>query len=251
MKKLIAVLLLVVLVAGGLGGFAYAQTNEHEPMIGQKLVGMGSVGTIPSGTRANFAVSFTNPDCVSDITIERVSIIRDDGEVMFEGKLSELPASPPYVDVLEPHQVVGIFVSLCIPDGSGGWLSYEEALALPMSSYIVEIFYSVNQDGGLPLIGERHTAMIPPGATEPSSINSLPMANMEQVLEPEEKPPKPKDKTSIVIGASRPISGENAPIGDAALGPIMQLWQEEVNADGHRCRNDDGADGKTDSGGPG
>jgi branched-chain amino acid transport system substrate-binding protein len=40
----------------------------------------------------------------------------------------------------------------------------------------------------------------------------------------------PKDK--IVIGASRPLSGANAPIGDAALGPIMKLWQQEVNADG-------------------
>jgi len=39
-------------------------------------------------------------------------------------------------------------------------------------------------------------------------------------------------KDSIVIGASRPISGPNAAIGDAALGPIMQLWEAEVNGAG-------------------
>jgi len=37
---------------------------------------------------------------------------------------------------------------------------------------------------------------------------------------------------SIVIGASRPLSGAQAPIGDAALGPMMQLWEQRINADG-------------------
>jgi branched-chain amino acid transport system substrate-binding protein len=44
--------------------------------------------------------------------------------------------------------------------------------------------------------------------------------------------PPPPTKDSIVIGASRPITGANAPIGDAAMGPIMKLWQEKINADG-------------------
>ncbi|MBA7619849.1 hypothetical protein ES703_27190 [subsurface metagenome] len=39
-------------------------------------------------------------------------------------------------------------------------------------------------------------------------------------------------KDSIVIGASRPLSGMNAMIGDAAFGPIMAMWEEEVNAAG-------------------
>jgi branched-chain amino acid transport system substrate-binding protein len=39
-------------------------------------------------------------------------------------------------------------------------------------------------------------------------------------------------KESILIGASRPISGPNAAIGDAALGPMMQLWEQQINADG-------------------
>ena len=45
-------------------------------------------------------------------------------------------------------------------------------------------------------------------------------------------PPPPPAKDSIVIGASRPLSGPNAPIGDAALGPMMQVWQEKINAEG-------------------
>ena len=48
-------------------------------------------------------------------------------------------------------------------------------------------------------------------------------------------PDRPADydtKQSILIGASRPLSGPNAPIGDAALGPMMQLWEQQINADG-------------------
>jgi branched-chain amino acid transport system substrate-binding protein len=39
-------------------------------------------------------------------------------------------------------------------------------------------------------------------------------------------------KDSIVVGAARPLSGAWASIGDTAFGPIMTLWQDEVNADG-------------------
>ena len=41
--------------------------------------------------------------------------------------------------------------------------------------------------------------------------------------------PPPVTKDSIVIGASRPITGPNAPVGDAALGPIMEVWEEKVS----------------------
>jgi len=44
--------------------------------------------------------------------------------------------------------------------------------------------------------------------------------------------PPPPTKDSIVIGASRPLSGPNATIGDAAFGPIMQMWEQKVNAEG-------------------
>jgi len=40
------------------------------------------------------------------------------------------------------------------------------------------------------------------------------------------------EKDKILIGASRPLSGPNAAIGDAALGPMMQLWEKKINAEG-------------------
>jgi len=44
--------------------------------------------------------------------------------------------------------------------------------------------------------------------------------------------PGTKTKDSIVVGAARPLSGPWASIGDSAFGPIMTMWQEEVNAEG-------------------
>jgi branched-chain amino acid transport system substrate-binding protein len=39
-------------------------------------------------------------------------------------------------------------------------------------------------------------------------------------------------KTKIVIGAARPISGPLNQIGDYAMGPIMEMWRDSVNANG-------------------
>jgi branched-chain amino acid transport system substrate-binding protein len=40
------------------------------------------------------------------------------------------------------------------------------------------------------------------------------------------------EKDKIVIGAARPLSGPLAQIGDYAMGPIMTMWAEDVNARG-------------------
>jgi len=40
------------------------------------------------------------------------------------------------------------------------------------------------------------------------------------------------EKDKIVIGAARPVSGPLAQIGDFAMGPIMTMWSDEVNAKG-------------------
>ncbi len=40
------------------------------------------------------------------------------------------------------------------------------------------------------------------------------------------------EKDKIVIGAARPVSGPLAQIGDYAMGPIMTMWSDEVNANG-------------------
>lgn len=41
-----------------------------------------------------------------------------------------------------------------------------------------------------------------------------------------------KEKTEIVVGMSRPLSGWNAVIGDSAFRPVYEKWVELVNADG-------------------
>jgi len=42
----------------------------------------------------------------------------------------------------------------------------------------------------------------------------------------------PPAKDKIVIGAARPLSGPLKSIGDYAMGPVMTMWAEEVNAKG-------------------
>jgi len=49
---------------------------------------------------------------------------------------------------------------------------------------------------------------------------------------PPTKTTTPPTKDKIVVGAARPLSGPWASIGDSAFGPIMTIWQEEVNAEG-------------------
>jgi branched-chain amino acid transport system substrate-binding protein len=39
-------------------------------------------------------------------------------------------------------------------------------------------------------------------------------------------------KDKIVVGAARPLTGAWASIGNVALGPIMTMWEKEVNAEG-------------------
>ena len=63
---------------------------------------------------------------------------------------------------------------------------------------------------------------------------AIPGCNGEEEPEPATTEPEPTmpEKESILIGAARPLSGPNAAIGDAAYGPVMQMWEEKVNAAG-------------------
>jgi branched-chain amino acid transport system substrate-binding protein len=64
------------------------------------------------------------------------------------------------------------------------------------------------------------------------ALIAVPLLTACPAEEEEEVTPVVPEKTSIVIGASRPITGANASIGDAALGPIMELWKNEMDAAG-------------------
>ena len=170
MKKIIAILLAVVLlVAGGLGGFAYA-TNGHTPMTGQKLIGTGMLGSAV-GVYWETVFTFTNPDCVGEITIDRISIIRSDGTVIYE--------DTPWLEPIKPHGVRTIELDEYI----------EEPETLPPDIYTVEIFWTKSHKKGLPLIGSSMTVVLELEGVQITGITGWyanEMVNMEQELEPED-----------------------------------------------------------------
>ena len=159
MKKLIAVVLAVVLVAGGLGGLAYAQTNGHEPMTGQKLVGYGFYGThdLEELDDATYDLhtmfTFTNPDGVSEISIERISIYAEDGKVMYEGPLLHPDGKTPWTEPMEPHETRFV---IAFPPG----IPMLPDLTMPLNAIIIEIFWSWTEEEGLPLTGWQQSGCL-------------------------------------------------------------------------------------------
>ena len=147
-KSIIGVLLAVVLVAGGLGGIACAQANKYEPMPEQKLVGMGFYGTEPFGDETLVFTPmsvFTNPDCVSEITIDRISIFAEDGEVMYEGPLLHPDGKTPWTEPMGTHETRFI---IAFPPG----MPMLPDLTMPLNAITIEIFWSSTEEG-LPLTG--------------------------------------------------------------------------------------------------
>ena len=151
MKKIIiAVVLAVVLVAGGLGGFVYANNNSHEPMTGQKLVGGGGCSA-DEDAFFETVIQFTNPDCVSEITIEQVSIVKEDGTVIHEGKLLDREGYD-WPMPLGPHEG-GIIVLRDYVAWHDEELDPEDFRDFPPGGYTVEIFWTKSHQQGLPLTG--------------------------------------------------------------------------------------------------
>jgi hypothetical protein len=155
-KRIILILLAVAVVIGAVaGGITYAQM-EHQAMKGSKLVGTAWLGTKARDT-GNITFVWTgtfginNPDCVNDINIERLSIIKDDGSVVYEGDLLQCgedvndPRQP--VTILQPHEQLFIPLDWWMPDGAGGWLTADEASSQDMRGYTVEILWSGERKG--------------------------------------------------------------------------------------------------------
>ncbi|MBA7489753.1 hypothetical protein ES702_00287 [subsurface metagenome] len=170
MKKLIvAIVLATVLIAGGLGGFAYANNNSHVPMTGQKLVGWGAFGPDPPDTFFNAVFLITNPDCVSEITIDQLSIISALGTVVYEG---------PYLDregnlvpqTLGPHEMRGVVLT-----------DYIDEPPVHAMGYTVEIFWTWTDKKGLPLMGTAYHHIDDPSTR---GFATTQMVNMEQTLKP-------------------------------------------------------------------
>ena len=207
MRKIIAIVLAVVLVAGGLGGFAYAQ-GTHQPVTGQKLVGVAQLGKTPTGHTSIGVFRFTNPDCVSEIAIQQVSIMRGDGTVIYEGpylatKIDEdgsISRTPIY-GPMKPHgiRVVRLDYLMKNPDAADPdrWLTREEAWELNIAPYTLEVFWTGTKQG-CPLTGWAETGMgwryeTPPEwlegpvPYESRGLSWSQMVNVEQVLMPEKE----------------------------------------------------------------
>ena len=183
-KKILLVLLAVGLLVVGLAGGAYA-VGSHNPVQGDKLVGYGPLGQKGEAPmpvmKDSCHFTFTNPDCVNDIFIERVSIVDGGGAVIYEGPYLRIQPDGTRVpmSVLKPHRVGKVELWNWMPDGSGGWLPNNEARELPVKTYTVEIEWSA-RGVTCPLIGQgmrTHISIIP--GHESKMVSSyVPMLNM-------------------------------------------------------------------------
>ena len=185
-KKILLILLVVGLLAIGSASAVYA-IGEHNPVKGNKLVGFGPLGQVDPTLKDSSHFSFINPDCVNDITIESVSITRPAMggvlEVIYEGPYLQILPNGTRVPltVLMPHRLFKIELWNWIPDGSGGWLTEDEARQLPIANYTVEIKWTAEKEALPPMgYGQRTTITAPPD--KPAHIMSIyiPMENMKQ-----------------------------------------------------------------------
>ena len=180
MKKLIGVLLAVIVVAGGLGGFVYAQTAEHQPVGGQKLVGFGALGMDtgaipPTVFYTRFVI--TNPDCVGQVENIRISIVKDDG-TEYQGQLMR-PGESSSFSTLRPHESGVIDLASCVAP------EQNDPNAWPLGAFTVEVSWTSTK-GGLPLTGWSWmaTARFENGTWVDTHLTSAVsnMVNMAQVL---------------------------------------------------------------------
>ena len=128
----------------------HTQVTE-EPMTRGKLVGQGSYAewSYPGETDVNhLSTGFmvTNPDGVSEITIDRISVFAFDGTVIYEGLLRVKVNDhwEVYTGPLKPHEIVGTDLE---------YYDLPELTREVEMQYTVEIFWTWTDKEGLPLIG--------------------------------------------------------------------------------------------------
>jgi hypothetical protein len=148
MKRIVFLVIAVVLIAGAVGGFAYAQSQPaHEPVMGQKLIGCGALSVfyeVDQDTLGYSRFLITNPDCIGNATNIQICIISDNGTV-YEGKLISPLTEPTEVTWLGPHQCGVIDLISCVYTGTN-------LLELQAAAYTVEVTWT-GAKGALPLIG--------------------------------------------------------------------------------------------------
>lgn len=155
----------------------------------QKLVGQGAYVDVlmPNGTIYDMGTSFTftNPGCVGEITIDRISIFRFDGRVVYEGPLLKWREEIPWTEPMKPHETRSSELEQYVsgfewpPEAPDVWMNFT-----------VEIFWSGAKEG-LPLTGWVSGAIIKRDSAghliEIELAGTSQMLNMEQALESEDK----------------------------------------------------------------
>jgi len=143
MKKIILVLVMALLITVGISGYSYAQTATHQPIAGSKIVGFARIG----GTMTFYSMPeyiFTNPNCTNTITINRISILNEKGELVADLTKDSTP-SDYFIGDLGPHQVGFVELGKVITELNLGMPSYP-------SVYTVEVSYKA-KGKSLPLQG--------------------------------------------------------------------------------------------------
>jgi hypothetical protein len=189
-KRLLLSLVIASLILGGLSGIVYA-VGEHKPMHGEKLLGIGPLGTQPStGVTYNTLFLFTNPDDSEDITIERLSVIRGDGEPVYEGPLVRgFGENRVIISTMAPHEIMGINLRQLMWTGGGepdnvvdpdNWMSIDDAMAQRIWTYTVEIAWEA-EGSVTPLTGwHRKIRSEPVGEEWETTATEIPMVNLKQ-----------------------------------------------------------------------
>ena len=154
----------------------------------QKLVGYGGYAEWEDdGIHKCLNTSFmlTNPDCVSEITIDRISVFAYDGRVVYEGPLLKWREEIPWTEPMIPHETRSSELEQYVsgfewpPEASEVWMNFT-----------AEIFWSGAKDG-LPLTGWVSGAIIRRDAEghliELELAGTTQMVNMEQALDSEDE----------------------------------------------------------------
>jgi len=155
----------------------------------QKLVGQGAYAewTYPGETDVNYASTgffLTNPDGVSEITVEGISVFAYDGTVVYEGPLRVKVDHEweVYTGPLKPHETLQTSLE---------YYDLPELTREVEMWYTVEVFWTWTDKEGLPLTGWAASMnVVRDAGGEAIDIimwGTTQMVNMEQVLKPEDE----------------------------------------------------------------
>ncbi len=157
----------------------------EEPMTRGKLVGQGSYAEWEDNgihKLLNAGFILTNPDGVSEITLDRISVFAYDGRLVYEGPLLKWREEIPWDEPMKPHETRQSDLDQYVSGFE--WPSESEV----WMNFTVEISWTKSHSRGLPLTGSVSSAIIRRDSEghliELELAGTTQMVNMEQKLKP-------------------------------------------------------------------